>query len=53
MNWDIEGQYLDPYENEFPWKYSFTKIMNGICGEFTMKPYVNLYELEEEFEEQS
>lgn len=44
-NWDIVGEYLD-IEGNF--KYTFTKILNAECGEFTMRPYVNLYELEEE-----
>ena len=43
--WDIIGEYLD-IEGNF--KYSFTKIVNAECGEFTMRPYINLYELEEE-----
>ena len=46
--WDIVGEYLD-LEGNF--KYSFTKIMNAECGEFIMRPYINLYELEELEEE--
>ena len=45
--WDIKAQFLNPEENELPWKYIFIKAMFAECGIYTEEEYVNIYELEE------